>query len=404
MRAPQKVPAIVLGGSANLISVVRSLARAGVEVYSLNHPEETVRFSRYCKNLECPPPGGPMEWLECLLGPQTDHLRGAVLLTCSDEAIELLVDHSEALAERYILEEESRELRRNLLQKLTTYDLAKKHGIPVPGYWHVRSPEELTERMDEFVFPLILKPLLSHHFHAAYGKKYLLATNQGELEEHYADVHRLGIDVVLMEFIPGPDTRLCSYYTYLDADGEPLFHFTKRIIRRFPTNMGGASYHITDWIEEVKDLGLAFFQGVGLRGLGNVEFKLDERDGTLKLIECNARFTAANCLLDASGLDVALLVYNHLTGHPLPSVDNYTSGLRLWNPVSDLFAFRELYRRGEITAVQWLRSIFYPQTFAVFHFADPAPALVEWARLGRAMLSRRIERTAARVARAMART
>ena len=164
MPASPKVPAIVLGGSANSVSVVRSLARAGVEVYSLNHPEETVRFSRHCADLVCPSPGGPKQWLDCLLGPQTDSLRGAVLITCSDEAIELVLDHREALAERFILEEGSRELRRNLLQKLTTYDLAKKHGIPVPAYWHVGSPRELDERMDELLFPLILKPLLSHHF------------------------------------------------------------------------------------------------------------------------------------------------------------------------------------------------------------------------------------------------
>src|SRR6185437_4458297 len=125
-----------------------------------------------------------------------------------------------------------------------------------------------------------------------------------------------GLDVMVVEMVPGPDSRLCSYYTYLDESGTPLFHFTKRVIRRSPPVFGGGSYHITDWLPEVKELGLRFFQAVGLRGLGNVEFKRDERDGRLKLIECNARFTEANCLVMASSLDLPLLVYNRLVGRP----------------------------------------------------------------------------------------
>ncbi len=116
-----------------------------------------------------------------------------------------------------------------------------------------------------------------------------------------------GVEVVLLEVIPGPDDLLCSYYTYLDEAGEPQFHFTKRIIRRYPEHEGFACYHITDWNPEVRDLGLQLFRHAGLKGVANVEFKRDPRDGQLKLIECNARFTAANGLLTASGIDLGAL-------------------------------------------------------------------------------------------------
>ena len=59
--------------------------------------------------------------------------------------------------------------------------------------------------------------------------------------------------MLLMEYIPGGDDRLCSYYTYLNEAGAPLFHFTKRIIRRYPAGMGTACYHITDWIPELAE-------------------------------------------------------------------------------------------------------------------------------------------------------
>ena len=64
---------------------------------------------------------------------------------------------------------------------------------------------------------------------------------------------------------------------------------------------------------------LRLFRHVGLRGLANVEFKLDPRDGQYKLIECNARFTAANGLVAKSGIDLGRFVYCRAVGLPLPS-------------------------------------------------------------------------------------
>ena len=58
----------------------------------------------------------------------------------------------------------------------------------------------------------------------------------------------------------------------------------------------------------MRELGLAFLRGAGVRGLANVEFKRDERDGRLKLIECNYRFTAPNEQFRRAGMDLALFV------------------------------------------------------------------------------------------------
>ena len=181
---------------------------------------------------------------------------------------------------------------------------------------------------------------------------------------------------MLVEKIEGPDSLLCSYYTYIDADGEPTYHFTKRIIRRFPVNMGDACYHVTDWNPEVAELALAFFRHVGLRGVANVEFKRDRRDGRLKLIECNARFTAANCLVTAAGLDLARDVYLRIVGEPFSLPSDYRKGLRLWQPSNDVRAFLDLRRRGELGLPGWVASLAHRQTFAFFRWDDPRPAIV----------------------------
>jgi D-aspartate ligase len=147
-------------------------------------------------------------------------------------------------------------------------------------------------------------------------------------------------------------------------------------------NMGGSTYHITDNVPDVKALALALFRQAGLRGVANVEFKMDDRDGKLKLIECNARFTAADCLLVASGLNLSLFVYDRLTGRATAAQSSqYRLGMRLWKPIADVAAYRELNRMGLLTFGEWIRSILHPQVYPVFRWNDPLPSLRRGARL-----------------------
>ncbi len=139
--------------------------------------------------------------------------------------------------------------------------------------------------------------------------------------------------------------------------------------------MGLATYHKTDHVPHVKDLAVRLFQAAGLVGLANAEFKWDSRDETLKLIECNARFTAANGLVFRAGLDLASFVYNRLTGLATPPMDHFQDNLTMWDPVRDFRAYRELRKSGEISFNSWLRSILRDHTFPCFQWDDPIPAV-----------------------------
>ena len=191
-------------------------------------------------------------------------------------------------------------------------------------------------------------------------------------------MHEHGVEALLLEEIPGDDDRLCSMFTYLDDEGEPLFEFTKRVIRRYPEHQGFGCYHITDWDPEVWETGLRLVRHVGLRGLANVEFKRDHRDGKLKVMECNVRFTAANQNLVAAGYDLPLFVYSRLVGRPRIELRDkqYGRNVRLWFPIDDFYAFLDLRRQGRLTARSWLASILHRQNLPDFRWDDPLPSLV----------------------------
>jgi len=372
------------GAGGNALSVARSLGRGGVGVYLL--PDAPNPHSRYARYIELPETANPqVAWVRYLLGPASERLRGAVLLSCCDAGIEVLIEHHGELSKKFILDISDTEAQRYLLSKLSTYQKAKQAGVPTPLFWAAERVEEVEARRDEYVYPLIVKPLYSHRFHAVFGDKFFRVTDFQGLMTAYQRARAHDLDVILLEEIPGSDDRLCSYYTYLEESGVPLCDFTKRVLRRYPENRGPACYHVTDWNPEVRDLGLRLFRHVGLLGVGNVEFKRDDRDGKLRIIECNARFTAANALLVESGYDLGLFVYNRLVGIPQPPLNSrrYKEGLHLWFPGRDIRAFLALHAAGRLSVSAWLASLAHRQVLAYFRWYDPVPAVVGTSRFAR---------------------
>jgi predicted ATP-grasp superfamily ATP-dependent carboligase len=383
-------PAVVLDGSANAVSVARSLGSRKIAVYALGDPSSPVRHSRFCRRFVAvrgqDRQAGWLDWLE------RERL-GAVVLPCGDHGLELVArNRARLIAAGYLPVEGNDEVLLALLDKQRTYELARELGIRAPETVPLYTRGDLERALGTASFPCVLKPIRSHDFqrHSELGDKVVVARDRGELEATIVRLWALGVNMLLTEVIPGPDDRFCSYYTYLDERGEPLFHLTKRKIRQFPTGFGLGCYHVTDWNPEVAELGLRFFQGVGVRGLANVEFKRDVRDDQLKLVECNSRFTAADQLIRKAGVDLPLLVYNRLTHRPLPSTSSYRRGLHLWYPIEDTRAFLSLRRAGELSMTEWLRSLCHRQQLPVFSLADPMPTVAyNWGKARRYARRRR---------------
>src|ERR1700732_39552 len=150
-------PAIIIGGDEEALSVARNLSRAGIAAYLLNRPNVPARYSRHARWIAVERGSKtPHDWKRFLLGRGSDHLAGGVLLTCSDEAIELVIDNWQALSLRFILEECPPWVRLGLLDKLSTYETARTAGIPVPGFWLPRSRLDLHAVESECRFPVLL--------------------------------------------------------------------------------------------------------------------------------------------------------------------------------------------------------------------------------------------------------
>ena len=381
MRTSDQPAAIIFGGNNNALSLVRSLGSRSIHVFTLNKERADVHASRFAERIVLPD-GKDFEFAaeEFLLSSASDHLDGSVLLAASDEALDVINRNREYLAKKFRLDLSNPDAQKAMLDKVATYEIAKRAEVPTPQFWQLTERQTLQDVLPELVYPLIVKPKFSHLFEQRFNAKYILAKNQDDLEQAVEAVSSEGLDMMLVEYIPGSDRQLCSYYTFIDEQGDALFDFTKRIIRRNPPNMGLACYHVTDEVEGVGELSRKLFREAGLLGLTNAEFKLDPRDNVLKLIECNARFTAANGLVMRAGFDLGSFVYNRIVGLPLPPLKDFRKGVRLWDPIRDFQAFRALNRAGELGLGKWLVDICHLHTFPAFAWTDPKPSFVRLMR------------------------
>lgn len=378
-------PVLLFDGGTIPLSVARSLGRQGIPVYSLDIPENFARFSKYSKRIPFKE-NNIQAWVEWLTGKDSEPYRGAVIFPCSDYTMEMVARNRAQLEADYILPEANDTILLAMLDKAETYPLVKKSGVPIPETWIVRSREDIATIINQLSFPCALKPRFSHEFRGRqFINKLFIVNNKDELIHHFNQLYEVGIrqkfrsDLIVTEVIPGEgDHQFQSHYTYIDENGMPLFHFTKRKLRQYPNFSGNGTYHISDWNPKVVELSMQFYKSVSYYGLGNLEFKLDPRDGKLKFMECNARLTLPTEVIRRSGFDITLFIYNRLTGQPLPPMLEYRQGVRLIRPVRDFLAFQDAHRRGTLTWRQWLRSVLHRQHFEAFTWYD----LLPWVMMG----------------------
>jgi D-aspartate ligase len=375
VRSRDLPPAVVLGGNANAISVARSLARRGVRVIAYGNQHAHIRHSRSCAEYVDVGRGPRIgdRWLRRLV----ERRHGAILLPCDDDALELIARNRATLVQAgYNPFEADDEVVLAMLDKRRTYELASAAGIPTPAVIALTDDTAVECAIDEIGFPSAIKPVHSHAFARVFkGRKAFVVDSPREFRRLARETRERGLEMIAIEIIPGGDDRLCSYYAYIDGDGRTLVGLTKRKIRQYPTGFGLGSFEMTDAAPDVAAAGAAFFTAVGVRGLANVEFKRDARDGSLRLIECNHRFTASNELIHVAGVDLAWLSYARLADAPLPPLGRYRGGVTLWNPMRDVRGLASQASRGETRLGDWLPGLLRRHVLPVFRWDDPLPTI-----------------------------
>lgn len=330
-------PVVLLGGAENAVACARRFTRAGIETVAVNRDGAAVFSSRGVVDASTGTDftrSGASAWLRG----DGQAWPGAVVIPLSDHALLGMLDDYATVCERFRPATFDPELAPAMLDKQTTLELAREAGIGAPMQW-VPPEEGPIPFLAELTYPLIMKPRRNFELAGRTGWKYVRVDSRDELDEHLALMRSLPSGFVFNEFVEGADDLLSSYYAVRSVEGDTLLEFTKTVDRRYPTNQGGATFHTLVDLPETAEVGKAFFDHVGLTGVGNVEFKRDPVTGELKLMECNYRLTAATALVQDAGIDIVGAVYDQALGRPVERTFAPEWGATMWYPIRDLRSF-----------------------------------------------------------------
>ncbi|MGD8929019.1 MAG: ATP-grasp domain-containing protein, partial [Lysobacterales bacterium] len=161
-----------------------------------------------------------------------------------------------------------------------------------------------------------------------------------------------------------------------------------REVRDWPVDFGSGSYSISVTDPEIESLARAFLAGTRYRGLANIEFKRDARDGRPRLIEFNVRGASQLALAVDSGIDLPYTAYADAVGHADPGTasGSQRAGVRWIDFGTDTLSAREHRRRGAIGLRRWLIDVLRARSFAYFAPDDLRPALARTVELARGVL------------------
>jgi len=365
-------PPVVVGGAYyTAINLMRSLVRRGLKTYCFDHGQNRQAFHTiYGKAFECPDPDRePAAWLQFMLNLAQKVGGKPVLIASADAYVTAMACHADELANAYRFCRETAALQGALATKRRLYDLAVEHGMPVPRTKFVKTLDEVVDFASKAQFPCIIKPVRSYDWynaprdHLVAHSKVAFATSAEALEEKYRAVAEISPEVVVQEVIEGPETAKLVYLSCYSADGRRIARGMLRELRCNPMEFGNPS--VVEPVEdpEADSVCDKFLRSMGYKGLCEIEVKRDSRDGRVRMIEANPRYTGSSNPAPYFGVDLGWLHYLDLIGQHVEMVSPNNRKFRHIALTWDAMTAHNYLRAGLLTWRDILRSYRPPVVF-----------------------------------------
>jgi len=379
-------PAVVLGMFETGLGVSRSLGRKGVRVIGVDFKEDVGFRSKYVTQHMCPHPLKEMDdFIENLIALANRFRQKATLFMTADEFVLAVSRRRRTLSDRYLLNLPPADVVESIMDKKELYENAKAVGVLTPKTFFPRSFAELKELQGEIQYPVFMKGCYGFAWRSKFGaRKGFVVNNEKELVQYFGLTTEKEVPALVQEIIQGPDTNHFKYCGYFSKKGRQILGFTLQKIRQQPIRFGVGAAVKSVCFPRLLEIGRNYFEAIGYRGVGSAEFKIDDRDGRLKLIEVNPRYWQQNILADRCGMSFPFVDYLEATCQNPDKLNSFATGVKWINIYSDLDSFLAYRVEGKLTFSAWVRSLKGTKVFSDFALDDIMPAIYE-ARFWRKM-------------------
>ena len=373
--------AVVLGLGQNGMATCRALGRIGIPVIGMDtdlaQASAQTRYAAkvYCKDFITGGPGLVEGLIEIGRGLKVK----GVLFPSGDLNQAVVSEHRERLEEHFHIVLPPKDVVRMFLNKKLFYQFAMDHGFPIPQTFFPAGPEDVERIAGRLVYPCLIKPFQPNAtWRQTFDTRLFVADSPDSLRALYDHLFRVHQDLIIQEYMPGPDSELWWGVTYLDDAGKPLAVWTGRKLRQYPRRFGTATLAESRWDPWVAQEATTILQTMGHRGYGVVEFKRDRRDGRFKVTEVTgSRTWFPHSLVTRSGINLPLIWYRDALGQDVEVPPTYQEGIKWIHEERDLKTVMLYFLpERELTLLSWLKSYRGKRVYAYAAWDDPKPLLV----------------------------
>jgi D-aspartate ligase len=342
------------------LGAMRSLGRLGVQVYGVHPTRRPVAsFSKYCRkvfalDLDRTAPDQCVDSLRAIA-------RGIgslpLLMPTNDESALFVARNASQLQDHFLFPANSVHVVWSLYNKKAMYLLAKQLSIPTPDTVFPESRKDVLEFCERARFPVMLKASDNIRTSRRAGRKMVIARSRDELiGQYHAMEDRSDPSLMVQEYIPGNDDSVWMLNGYFDEHAECLFSITAKKIHQTPVYTGMTALGVCLPNPAIESATKTLARAVGYKGILDIGYRYDARDGMYKLLDVNPRLGATfRLFVGHNGLDVTRAQYLHFTGQPVP-VSSICSGRKWILEDADLVSCIQYYRDGVLSLREWLGS------------------------------------------------
>ena len=270
------------------LGIVRIFGKHGIPAILLDDTRLNIaRHSDYCRAFFKYNTSGLYEFLKAFKARQ--EYQHWLVFPTNDAQVKLLSQNKTGLEDFYTLSIDTWEVIEKCYNKVHTYKLAEELKIPKPGSWFPASEEDLKAIRIEY--PCIIKPAVMHDFYRHFKTKVFICNHYNELVKNYRKARSFipADEIIVQEIIPGDSSNQYSA-CFLFNGQEAIVQMVARRLRQHPVDFGNATtYAETVQENSIIERGTKFLRAINFKGICEVEFKRDPRDGDYKLLEINAR-------------------------------------------------------------------------------------------------------------------
>jgi predicted ATP-grasp superfamily ATP-dependent carboligase len=300
------------------LAAVRSLGRKNIETMVISEFENALTFySKYCSNTIVSEKSSNFF--------QRFSKNDMILPTDENQMIELAKNKNKyncilAFPEYTVLE--------LTLNKKLLLERGIELGIPCPNTICVPDFDSFRDKLDQIKFPAVVKPVRSYG-----GVGISFVDSKAGLEEILDESLQKFGPLLIQEKIPYLERY--SVAVLMNKDHVLKNCCVLKAMRSYPINAGPATVVESVNRPDLVNLGTTLLQSIKYSGIAEIEFVIDQRDKTPKLMEVNPRLWGSLQGAINAGVDFPFLLYKLYNDGDVDKNLKYKKGVRTRNVIGN---------------------------------------------------------------------